>query len=130
MANALSLTSGPGGIAAPPRRTIDEMREWCWGWNKRAREAGWANWLYVSEDKETNTNAVKVRTGGDALDVIGVINGGYPDFYKWDAERLASEFRILRYMARMGMPESDFARLKLGQPGGKPLHIARKQQPA
>ena len=81
------------------------LRAWCWGWNERCREARWAYWLYVSRDAETGSLSCKSRSGADALDVINVLNGWKPDFVNWNGEDLLSEFRILRHMARMGMPE-------------------------
>lgn len=86
----------------------ETLREFCWKQNKRAAQAGWLFWIYVSKDKETDTMVTKSREGADALDVIKVLKGWYPDFINWDAERLADEFRILRYMARMGMPQVEF----------------------
>lgn len=86
----------------------DELREWCWGWNQRCREAGWAHWLHVSRDKETGSVSCKSRTGSDALDVIKTLNGWSPDFRGWAADRLDSEHRILRHVARMGMPQQEW----------------------
>ena len=93
----------------------DEMREWCWERNQRARDAKWQHWLYVSHDKEAGTSSIKSRNGSDAADVIKVIRGGLPDFVNWDAERLVSEFRILRHMARMGMHEAHYATIRFAK---------------
>ena len=90
------------------RRSEEEMREWCWDKNKTARQVGWPHWLYVSRDKETGTLSCKSRSGSDATDVIKVLNGWYPDFVNWTEERLAEEHRILRHIARMGMPEEEW----------------------
>lgn len=97
---------------ARPFGSVEDMREWCWDKNLKARDAGWNHWLYVSEDKDSETRTIKARTGSDAADVVAVIRGWYPDFKGWDAERLASEFRILRHMARMGMTEEKFASIR------------------
>ena len=96
--------------------SIDDMRKWCWDRNQQARDAGWAQWLYVSKDKETGAHSIKTRTGADAMDVVKVIRGWYPDFMNWDDERLASEFRILRHIARMGMPEGFYQPIRFGSP--------------
>ncbi len=90
------------------RRSEEEMREWCWEKNRTARQAGWPHWLYVSRDRETGTLSCKSRSGSDASDVIKVINGWYPDFINWSEDRLAEEHRILRHIARMGMPEEEW----------------------
>ena len=96
----------------------EEMRDWCWQSNKRSRQAGWPHWLYVSRDKETGTLSCKSRSGSDATDVIKVLNGWYPDFINWSEERLAEEHRILRHIARMGMPEEEWkVRSSRKQPG-------------
>lgn len=94
----------------------DHMRDWCWEKNHQARDAGWVHWIYVSQDKETGVHSIKARNGADAQDVIDVIRGGYPDFQGWNDERLASEFRILRHIARMGMPESQFHSIRFASP--------------
>ena len=91
---------------------IDHMRAWCMERNKTARDAGWPLWLHVSEDKETKALSIKSRHGSDALDVLKVIRGWYPDFEGWDADRLASEFRILRHVAKMGMDDEAFAKCR------------------
>lgn len=90
------------------RRSEEEMREWCWEKNKTARQANWPHWLYVSRDKETGTLSCKSRSGADASDVIKTLNGWYPDFINWSDERLAEENRILKHIARMGMPEAEW----------------------
>lgn len=97
------------GEDQPVSRLSEEtLRNWCWEQNKRAKEAGWMHWLYVSKDKETGAMVTKARVGSDAKDVLKVIEGWYPDFINWSADRLDAEFRILRYMARMGMPQVEF----------------------
>lgn len=100
------------------RRTEDELRAWCWEKNQQCREARFSHWLYVNRDKETGALTCKSRVGSDALDVIKLMNGWRPDFFNWAADRLESEFRILRHIARMGMPESEwearFARKLIG----------------
>lgn len=100
------------------RRTEDELRAWCWEKNQQCRDARFAHWLYVNRDKETGAMTCKSRVGSDALDVIKLLNGWRPDFFNWAADRLDSEFRILRHIARMGMPESEwemrFARKLIG----------------
>lgn len=103
--NRLTLAASNDTIA---RRSEEEMRAWCWEKNVQARDAKWPHWLYVSRDKDTGTLACKARSGSDATDVINVLNGWYPDFKGWDQDRLDSEFRILRHIARMGMPESEW----------------------
>lgn len=102
--------------------TVDAMRDWCAERNRRAIEAKWSHWLYVSEDKETGTHAIKSRNGSDAADVIKLIYGWYPDFMNWDAERLASEFRILRHIARMGMSEDKFQSIRFASPPRQLVH--------
>lgn len=89
-------------------RTEEDLRAWCWEANKKARQANWPHWLYVSRDKETGSLSCNSRSGADATDVIKVLNGWYPDFINWSEERLKDEFRILRHMARMGMPEEEW----------------------
>jgi len=101
---------------ARPFGSVEDMREWCWDKNLKARDAGWQHWLYVSQDKETQVHSIRSRNGADAADVIAVVRGWYPDFKGWDAERLASEFRILRHMARMGMTEEKFASIRFANP--------------
>jgi hypothetical protein len=107
------------------RNSEEFLREWCWDKNQQARQVHWAHWLYVSHDKDTGIVTTRSRTGSDALDVIKVLNGWYPDFMNWDEDRLDSEFRIIRFMARMGMPQSEYdrrqtkiARPKLALPSG------------
>lgn len=90
------------------RRTEEELREWCWEKNQQCREAKYAHWLYVNRDKDSGALICRAKSGADALDVIQVLNGWYPDYKGWDAERLESEFRILRHCARMGMPEHEW----------------------
>ena len=89
-------------------RTEEDMRAWCWAKNQQCREARFPHWLYVSRDKEAGVMICKTRTGSDATDVIKVLNGWYPDFKGWDQDRLDSEFRIIRHIARMGMPEGEW----------------------
>lgn len=91
----------------------DEMRQWCWDRNQQAMAAGWPHWLYVSQDKETGVNSIKSRNGSDARDIMKTMHGWYPDFMEWPSERLASEFRILRFMVRMGMTEDTFKTIRL-----------------
>lgn len=86
------------------------LREWCWKRNLQAKEGKWPHWIYVSRDKETGTLTCKARTGADAMDVIKVLRGWKPDFRGWDQERLDAEFRILRHMGRMGMPDEETAK--------------------
>jgi hypothetical protein len=88
--------------------TEEDLRAWCWQTNQRCRAAKFAYWIHVSRDKETGVVSTKARNGSDALDVIKVLNGWYPDFINWEQDRLDSEFRILRHVARMGMPESEW----------------------
>ena len=88
------------------RRSEEEMREWCWSKNQQCRDAGYAHWLYVHRDKATGSLVSKSRAGADALDVIKLLNGIKPEYVGWEEDRLASEERILRYCARMGMPEA------------------------
>lgn len=90
------------------RRTEDELRAWCWEKNQQCRDARFSHWLSVSKDKDTVALSCKSRVGSDALDVIKVLSGWRPDFFGWDKDRLDSEFRILRHIARMGMPESEW----------------------
>ena len=90
------------------RLSEETLRNWCWEQNKRAKEAGWLHWLYVSKDKGTGAMVTKARGGSDAKDVLKVIEGWYPDFINWSADRLDAEFRILRMMVRMGMPQAAF----------------------
>jgi hypothetical protein len=116
MANPIMKRTNEVALSGPTFSDFDGMREWCWKWNEQTKEARWANWLYVSEDKENNTRVIKVRTGGDAVDVLKLIDGWYPDFYGWEPERLASEFRILRHIARMGMPEDKFQTIRFAYP--------------
>lgn len=104
MINALKAKAAVDAVIGTGR-TEEELRAWCWGWNERCREARWPYWLYVSRDKETGSLSCKSRSGSDALDVINVLNGWKPDFMNWSGDNLDSEFRILRHMARMGMPE-------------------------
>ena len=86
------------------RLSEEFLREWCWGHNQRCIEAGYPHWLYVSKDKETGAMTTKARSGADATDVINVGRGIRPDYHGWSADRLASEYRILSMMLRMGMP--------------------------
>lgn len=86
----------------------ESLRAWCWEKNVKCREAKFPHWLYVSKDKDTGVMVCKARSGADATDIIKVLNGWYPDFVNWDEDRLESEFRILRHIARMGMPESEW----------------------
>jgi len=101
--------------ASPTAGSYSEeaLREWCWDRNCQARNASWPHWLYVSRDKDTGAVSTKARTGSDALDVIKVLNGWKPDFQGWAQDRLDREFRILRHLARMGMPESETHRFKV-----------------
>lgn len=92
--------------------TEEQLRDWCWAKNQQARDANWPFWISVTKDKETGAIATRSRQGSDALDVIKTIRGWYPDFQNWDADRLASEFRILRHIARMGMPEEKFQTIR------------------
>lgn len=100
------------------RRTEDELRSWCWEKNQQCRDVRFSHWLYVNRDKDTGSVTCKSRVGSDALDVIKLLGGWRPDFFGWDKDRLDSEFRILRHIARMGMPESEwearFARKLIG----------------
>ncbi len=112
--NRLTLAADNSGGRA--FQSVDAMRDWCWQRNQQARDAGWAHWLYVSEDKETGAHSIKSRNGSDALDVIKLIRGWYPDFMNWEPERLASEFRILRHIARMGMPEAFYQPIRFASP--------------
>jgi hypothetical protein len=73
----------------------------------------WHKWIYVSQDQETDTNAIKERLGADAKDIWKLMDGWYPDYIGWDDERLDREFRILRKMLRMGMPEHEYQKLRL-----------------
>ena len=90
------------------RRTEDELRAWCWESNQRAMERKFSRWLSVNRDKDSGALACVSRAGADALDVIKVLSGWRPDFINWDKERLDSEFRLLRHIARMGMPEGEW----------------------
>ena len=103
--NRLTLATADNAVS---RRTEEELRAWCWEKNLKCRDAKFPHWLYVSKDKDTGALACKSRSGSDALDVINLLNGWYPDFKGWDDDRLESEFRILRHIARMGMPESEW----------------------
>lgn len=95
--------------------SIDAMRDWCWERNCRARDIGWARWLYVRQDKETGAASIQERTGADAMDVVKVVRGWYPDFMNWPADKLESEFRILRHMARMGMSEEKYQSIRFAR---------------
>lgn len=116
MTNALKARASAEPISIV-RRSEEEMREWCWEKNQQCREAKFAHWLSVSKDKESGSFICRARSGADAMDVIDLLNGKRPDYVGWDEERLDNEFRILRHIARMGMPETEwqtrFAR-KLG----------------
>ena len=90
---------------------LEDMRAWCGRHNQTAFDMKFSRWLYVSQDKETGTNSIKVREGADALDVTKLMDGWYPDFMGWEPERLDREFRILRKMLRMGMPEEEYQKL-------------------
>lgn len=103
MANPLSASNSNTGVSF--FRDVAHMREWCWERNRKAKECGALRWMFVSEDKDTHTNSIKTRVGSDARWIIETIQGGYPDFWEWDHDRLASEFRIRRHMAKMGMSE-------------------------
>lgn len=96
------------------RNSEEFLRAWCWEKNQQAASYNFAHWLHVRKDKDTGALSCKARTGADALDVIKVMSGWYPDFMNWDHERLDSEFRILRHIARMGMPQEEFERLLPG----------------
>lgn len=96
--------------------TPEALRQWCWAKNQQARDANWPFWISVVTDKETGAISTRSRQGSDALDVIKTIRGWYPDFMNWDADRLASEFRILRHIARMGMPEEKFQTIRFASP--------------
>lgn len=112
--NRLTLAADNTGSRA--FHSIEAMRDWCWDRNVQARDAGWLHWVYVSQDKETGAHSIKSRNGSDAGDVIKVVRGWYPDFKGWDDERLASEFRILRHIARYGMPEDKFQSIRFASP--------------
>ena len=101
---------------AAVRNSEEDLRAWCWSKNEQCRNARFPHWLYVSRDRETNILTCKTRTGADALDVLKVLDGWYHDFKGWDQDRLDSEFRILRHMARMGMTEEKFASIRFANP--------------
>lgn len=95
------------------RNSEEFLRNWCWERNKQAMQANWLHWLYVSRDKETGALTTKARVGSDANDILKVLDGWYPDFMNWEPERLDAEFRILRHIAKMGMPQEWFERNQL-----------------
>ena len=105
MNNPLSKRSDDAPII---HQSEERLREWCWKKNQDCMNAKFPHWLYVSRDKDTNRAICKARSGSDALDVLKLLDGWYPDFKGWDQDRLDSEFRILRHAARMGMPESEW----------------------
>lgn len=86
-------------------RTEEELRAWCWEKNQQCRDAKYSHWIYVHRDRTSGTMECRTKTGADALDVIAILNGRKPAYVGWDTEKLESEYRILRYCARMGMPE-------------------------
>lgn len=92
------------------RNSEEFLRNWCWDRNQQAMNAGWLHWLHVSRDKETGALTTKARHGADAKDIWKILDGWYPDFMNWSEERLDSEFRILRHIAKMGMPQEWFDR--------------------
>lgn len=96
--------------------TAEALRDWCWAKNQQARDANWPFWISVMTDKDAGTITTRARQGSDALDVIKTIRGWYPDFINWEPDRLASEFRILRHIARMGMPEEKFQTIRFASP--------------
>lgn len=100
----------------------ETLRDWCWAKNQQARDANWPFWISVVTDKDTGAVTTRSRQGSDALDVIKTIRGWYPDFMNWDADRLASEFRILRHIARMGMPEEKFQTIRFASPPRQLVH--------
>lgn len=110
--NRLAVVTKGGAEGPAFFSSMDDMRYWCAQKNRTARDAGWPHWVYVSEDKDTKALSIKSRTGSDALDVLKVIRGWYPDFEGWDEERLASEFRILRHMAKMGLDDEGVAKCR------------------
>ena len=99
-----------------PRWSQEEMRTWCGKHNRTALDLNSSRWLYVSKDQATESNSIKVRTGADALDVTKLLDGWYPDFIGWEPDRLDREFRILRQMLRMGMPEEESKGLRMVTP--------------
>ncbi|MXO72885.1 hypothetical protein [Alteraurantiacibacter buctensis] len=114
--NRLAVVTRQGADGPAFFSGIDHMRVWCAERNRKARTADWPHWLYVSEDKETHALTIKSRKGSDALDVWKVISGWYPDFEGWDAERLASEFRILRHIAKMGLDDEGVRKCRFTNP--------------
>lgn len=108
MTNALRNKADSQTNAAG-RNGEEFLREWCWNWNQRCREVKFAKWHYVQRDKDSGSLTCRSKDGADALDVIKILNGWQPDFKGWDQDRLDSEFRILRHVARMGIPETEWA---------------------
>lgn len=116
MANLITRRTAEAVTTGGKTFSEEHLRDWCWAKNKQAKEAGWAFWISISKDKETGSVTTKSRQGSDALDVIRLIEGWYPNHLNWDADSLASEFRILRHIARYGMPEEAFQSIRFASP--------------
>lgn len=111
MANPLTVINGGGGAIIV--RSEDELREWCAQKNEWASRIGFERWYFVSHDKETGARRVEAKDGHTASSVVKILSGWYPDYDGWTREKLAKEYGLLKFLARQGMPEHDFAALKL-----------------
>ncbi len=93
----------------------DNLREECWKHNQWAKRIGFDRWWTlrkIQHDGE-ETWVIDPRDGDEALRIRALLDGWYPDYVNWPADKLAGEFRILRHVARMGMPQALFEQIKL-----------------
>lgn len=91
--------------------TEDGLRERCWEMNQKMRRIGLDRWYMVSQNNEIPV--IEPRDGAIADRVWQVLNGWYPDYHGWPEAKLASEYRISKHIARMGMPEDQFKQARL-----------------
>jgi hypothetical protein len=99
-------------IAAEKDREPNEdfMRAYCWEKNQSVRRAGYDRWWLVRTINDQP--AYDSRTGDEVARLWKLMNGWYPDYVGWSAEKLASEFRILRSVIRGGMPGDVFKQIR------------------
>ena len=112
------------GSSNAPAPNEDWLRAKCWKQNQWARSIGFERWWHVrtiDRDGE-KTLVVEGKDGDEAARIRKLFDGWYPDYMNWPADKLESEFRILRHIARMGMPEELFRQTGLGR--GRVRHAA------
>lgn len=98
---------GTSTVAADP----ESLRAWCWDKNQWAKNIDMDRWYFVAT--KDGRNSVESREGLTASTIWKILAGWKPDYAGWPQEKLTSEYRIHRALARQGMPQQAFDQARL-----------------